>query len=309
MYTAVINRFSDDFLSEAMSKLHADFYADAMHQVDAPVEQNQQIAEDSFLVRVSAPSIAAKVIPGQFVMMRMTARDAPLIGRALAVFDVIRDEHGNPRWIDLVYLRKGTFTQTLASSPLGTSVTLWGPLGNGFDIRPCDRLIMAAGGIGQTPMLLLGREALGIQTFGSPPRHSGWAGQVEIIYGARRASLLAGVDQFRDAGFQVSLCTDDGSAGQQRRVPELVEQRLADIPDDTATRVVTCGPEIMMEKVAEACAARNIDCQVSMETPMACGIGICFSCVAKVRQDGPEPWDYKRTCVEGPIFDAARILW
>lgn len=292
-----------------MSKLHADFYADAMQQVDASIVRNDQIAEATYLVRISVPAIAKSVVPGQFVMIRMTGRDAPLIGRALAVFDVIDDDQGNARWIDLVYLRKGTLTQALAASPLGTSVTVWGPLGNGFDPRPCDHLIMAAGGIGQTPMLLLGREAIGTQSFGQPPRAEGWAKHAELIYGARRASLLAGVDEFRAAGFDVTLCTDDGSLGQQRLVPDLVQERLAGIPPGTRVRVVTCGPEIMMEKVAEVCLDKAVDCQVSMETPMACGIGICFSCVARIRQDGPDQWDYKRTCVEGPIFDAEKICW
>jgi len=292
-----------------MSKLHADFYADAMHQVDAPIERNDLIAEATYLVRVPVPEIARQVLPGQFVMIRMSGRDAPLIGRALAVFDVIHDEAGQPHWIDLVYLRKGAFTQTLAASPLGTRVTLWGPLGNGFANRTCDRLIMAVGGIGQTPMLLLGREALGKQSFGLPPRTGGWAAQAEVIYGARRASLLAGVEEFRASGFEVTLCTDDGSAGIKRLVPDMLKTRLDELPQGSRVRVVTCGPEIMMQKVSEVCAARHIDCQVSMETPMACGIGICFSCVAKVRQDGPEPWDYQRTCVEGPIFDAERMYW
>ena len=169
---------------------------------------------------------------------------------------------------------------------------------------------MVAGGIGQTPMLVLGREALGTQTFGSPPRHSGWSGSVELIYGARRASLLAGVDDFRAAGFHVTLCTDDGSEGQQRLAPDLLAERLQEIDPSEKVRVVTCGPEIMMEKVAEICSNAAVDCQVSMETPMACGIGICFSCVAQVRQPGgPQEWDYKRTCVEGPIFDAEKSCW
>jgi len=164
------------------------------------------------------------VVPGQFVMIRIAGISAPLIGRALAVYDVIEDQSGEPTWIDLVYLRKGTFTTVLADSPLGTEVTLWGPLGNGFSNRRCDRLIMAVGGIGQTPMLLLGREAMGTQSLGQPSRSNGWAchdgepSKVELIYGARRASLLAGVDDFLAAGFDVTLCTDDGSAGQQRLV-------------------------------------------------------------------------------------------
>ncbi len=292
-----------------MSKLHADFYADSMHQIDSAIERNDLIGEDTYLIRVAAEPIAGAVVPGQFVMIRLSGIDAPLIGRALAVYDVINDSDKNAKWIDLVYLRKGTFTSALAQAPLGTKVTLWGPLGNGFDNRVCDRLIMVAGGIGQTPMLLLGREAMGTQSFGDPGRANRWAPRVELIYGARRASLLAGVDDFRAAGFEVTLCTDDGSAGQQRLVPDVLADRLANVADGERIRVATCGPEIMMEKVAEICQSASIDCQVSMETPMACGIGICFSCVAQVRQEGPEEWDYKRTCVEGPIFDANRICW
>ena len=292
-----------------MAQLHADYYADSMVQWDTSIERNQRIAEETYLVRIEAASIARAVVPGQFVMIRMRGTDSPLIGRALAVYDVVSDDQGNPTWLDLVYLRKGTLTTALAQAPTGTEVTLWGPLGNGFSNRSCDRLIMAAGGIGQTPMLVLGREALGTQSFASPNRESGWCRNVELIYGARRESLLAGVDDFRDAGFQVTLCTDDGSAGQQKLVPEVLAERLAERKEGETIRVVTCGPEIMMEKVAEICLAASVDCQVSMETPMACGIGICFSCVAQVRQDGPEEWDYKRTCVEGPIFDAEKICW
>jgi dihydroorotate dehydrogenase electron transfer subunit len=292
-----------------MSKLHAQYYADGLIQTDAAITRQERIAEATFKLRVEAPEIAAAVVPGQFVMIRLSGTDAPLIGRALAVYDVVQDDQGQPSWIDLVYIRKGTLTTALAASPPGSGLTLWGPLGNGFDNRPCERLIMAAGGIGQTPMLLLGREALGGHAFGDPPRSNGWAKQVELIYGARSASLLAGVDDFANAGFELSLCTDDGSRGKQQRVPDVLAERLGRITDGESVRVATCGPEIMMEKVAEICAARSIDCQVSMETPMACGIGICFSCVAKVRQDGPEQWDYKRTCVEGPIFDADQIVW
>jgi dihydroorotate dehydrogenase electron transfer subunit len=64
----------------------------------------------------------------------------------------------------------------------------------------------------------------------------------------------------------------------------------------------------MMEAVAEVCHERHAPCQVSLETPMACGIGICFSCVAKVK-DAAGDWDYRRTCVEGPVFEAEQLVW
>jgi dihydroorotate dehydrogenase electron transfer subunit len=64
----------------------------------------------------------------------------------------------------------------------------------------------------------------------------------------------------------------------------------------------------MMQAVAEVCRGSGVPCRVSLETPMACGVGICFSCVTKVMQPDGE-WDYKRTCVEGPVFDAEKIVW
>lgn len=286
-------------------------YADAIAQIQSPLVVNEAIAENTYLMRVSAPHIAKTFRPGQFVMIRIAGMDAPLIGRAFAIYDVHDGEDGSPEFIDLIYLRKGALTQPLSAAPVGTQISLWGPLGNSFidehvQRQPCDRLIMAVGGIGQTPMLVTGRDAL----------DNGWADRVEMIYGARRASLLAGVNDFRAAGFGVTLCTDDGSEGQQARVPDVLADRLADlrsVSSEQRIRILTCGPEIMMEKVAEVGARYGAEVLVSMETPMACGIGICFSCVAKIRLEDAAPgqceWDYKRTCVEGPIFNANDVCW
>ncbi len=282
--------------------------------VDTAIEQLRQLATNTYCVRVAAPEIARTVVPGQFVMIRLSGRETPLIGRALAVYDVIDDASGEPHWIDLAFIRKGALTTPLSESPVGTRVSVWGPLGNGFSTTPCDLLVMAAGGVGQTPMLMLAKEATGARQYGSSaaPRPTGWAKQVRIVYGARTAGLLAGVDDFRATGIDVQLCTDDGTAGVSARVPQrlsdLLDQDLAAAPEQSI-RVVSCGPEIMMQKVAEGCLARSIPCEVSLETPMACGIGICFTCVAMVRPAEDQPWDYKRTCVEGPVFDARQIVW
>lgn len=298
---------------------HATHYADNIACLDSRLDQIVEVARDTFRVRIPAPDIAARAVPGQFVMIRLTDRNAPLIGRALAIWDVIDDQAGVPHAIDLIFVKKGALTTPLSQAAVGTGVSLWGPLGNGFSNEPCDRLVIAAGGVGQTPMLMLARAALGQRTYGqssaaqaSPRRSAGWAKSVRIVYGARTADLLAGVDDFRAAGLDVRLCTDDGSIGEPGYVPDQLFRGLdEELSRDPAQRirVVTCGPEIMMRKVAEGCQVRGIPCEVSMETPMACGIGICFSCVAMVREAAGEPWDYKRTCVEGPVFDGTRIVW
>ncbi|MEX2561178.1 MAG: dihydroorotate dehydrogenase electron transfer subunit, partial [Pirellulales bacterium] len=107
----------------------------------------------------------------------------------------------------------------------------------------------------------------------------------------------------------VLTSTDDGSAGRPGLVTALLEEELSRgerVQPGTRPHVVCCGPEPMMAAVATIARRAGLPCQVSLETPMACGIGICFSCVAKVR-DAQGGWDYRRTCVEGPIFDAASI--
>jgi dihydroorotate dehydrogenase electron transfer subunit len=115
------------------------------------------------------------------------------------------------------------------------------------------------------------------------------------------------VPDFQAAGIDVRMSSDDGSVGHHGLVTDTLKQVL----DETAAEdrlVVCCGPEPMMHAVSELCGTRGVRCFVSLETPMACGIGICFSCVTKVRQaDGS--WDWKRTCVEGPIFEAEKIEW
>jgi dihydroorotate dehydrogenase electron transfer subunit len=193
-----------------------------------------------------------------------------------------------------------------------------GPLGNTFSVEPVNHLVMAVGGVGQTPMLAVGREALGSQAYGNEVNdlldgnqtlsRKGYAKKVTLLYGARTAGRLAGVQDFRDAGFDVRLATDDGSIGTPKQVTDLLRDLLEATPANESIRIVSCGPEPMMAAVSAIAKEKNISCEVSLETPMACGIGICFSCVAKIRQTDGQ-WDYQRTCVEGPIFDAAKLVW
>ena len=120
----------------------------------------------------------------------------------------------------------------------------------------------------------------------------------------RSAGYLAGLDDFRALGVEVAISTDDGSAGHHGFVTDLVKQTLSG--RNPPTRLIGCGPEPMMHVLADLSVAAGVPCELSLETPMACGIGACFSCVAKIKQaDGH--WDYRRVCVEGPVFDAARV--
>jgi len=278
-------------------------HANHRWQGTVAVEENVRLARDTYRVRFRAPEIARRVVPGQFVMMRIAGVLDPLLGRALAVYDVI-DQKGKPSMLDIVYLVVGRMTEQLATLETGSLLDVWGPLGNGFPPRPTGHLVMVAGGIGQTPFLALARECLGQRAYGDPPRRAPRADQVTLCYGAKSKEYLSSVDDFRTCGVTIHLATEDGSEGHRGLVTELVRPVVE--ASDQPCRIVCCGPEAMMAATARIARELGVPCEVSLETPMACGLGICFSCVAKIR-DGRGGWDYRRTCVDGPVFDAESV--
>jgi len=288
--------------------LHAAYYADQAVQQTVEIIENVRLARDTYRLRFRAPRTALRIVPGQFLMLRLAGVSDPLIGRPLALYDTVLSSAGAPPAIDVVYLVKGKLTSRLCRLQPGQLIDVWGPLGNGFAHHspPASHLIMVAGGIGYTPFLALAQEALGTKQYGDPPRNVPRAARVTFCYGVRSADYLAGVEDFQKLGVDVRLATDDGSRGHHGLVTDLVRRSLEE--NSGGARIVCCGPERMMEAVAHIAQQAKVPCQVSLETPMACGVGICFTCVAKVRQAGGA-WDYKRTCVEGPVFDADLIEW
>ena len=308
-------------------------YADAAAYAPARIVSHKQIADNTWRLRLDCPEIASAAIPGQFAMVRIPRRSDPLLARPLAVYDTFSDEAGEQqgqevrRYADFIYAVHGRFTTALREIPAGQELIAWGPLGNGFRIPAVDHLVLVAGGIGQTALLSLGRERLGQSAYGLasrllPPR----AHRVTCCWGARHAGLFGGIDDFRAAGVDVHQATLDGSVGLRGTVVDLLDSLDSRKPSWRAPgraptphaalnaassrglHIACCGPDPMMAAVARWSAARQISCDVSLEAPMACGIGICFTCVARVR-DESGGWDYRRTCIEGPVFNATCIDW
>ncbi len=272
-------------------------------QCEATVDAVRLMAHDTWAVRIHAPDLAARITPGQFFMVRPANGSDPLLGRPFALYDVYRDDQGQPLGVEFGFVKVGKMTTIMSDWQPGDRVQIWGPLGNGFPVANCRRLILVAGGIGQTPFLGVAREALRLADYGRPVPQ-----QPELItlcYGVRSSQYLAGLDDFEMPGLELQVATDDGSYGHHGYVTELLKQQLA--TEIQKTHVYCCGPEPMMKAVAEVCESAGVPCWLSLETPMACGFGACFSCVTKVREDDGT-WDYRRTCVEGPVFAAERLI-
>ena len=279
-------------------------------QATVRVVANEPIARDTFRLRLAAPDLARAIRPGQFVMVRPMAGAGPLLGRPFALYDVIRAADGTPQAVDLVYLVVGAGTQALSRLRSGDPVVAWGPLGNGFGPGPGgdESVVFVAGGIGQTPFLALGKWWLGRARYGSSPvtTPAPTTHAATLLYGVRSSDMAAGLDDFEAAGIAVELATDDGSAGHHGFVTDLLARRLE--RGDRPARVVGCGPPAMLAALARLTSRYELACDVSLENHMACGFGVCFSCVAPIRQpDGST--DLRRVCVEGPIFAASAVAW
>lgn len=264
-----------------------------------PVLANRSLACNTYLLRLHAPLLAQRIRPGQFLMIRLGKGTDPLLGRPFALYDTVLDDGGQAVAVDVVYLVVGKLTRLLCQLRPGDEVQLWGPLGNGFPrVAGLDHVGLVAGGIGQTPFLAHLRELLGTRGYGGQPAQRG-ARQVSLYYGVRTATLAAGVEDFRQAGATVHVATDDGSLGYHGLVTQLLQQH------EPPQHLFGCGPEPMLHALADLAQRWQTPCHLSLETPMACGVGICFSCVTRLRTG--TGWDYRRVCVDGPIFPAENL--
>lgn len=269
------------------------------------VVENELVAQNTYRMRIACPELAQSFRPGQFCMIRKPGANDPLLGRPFAIYDLWEDESG--AGVDVMYLVVGKATAGFAELLPGQPIEIWGPLGNGFSLdSSVKHLIMLAGGIGQTPFLTLAKEALS--------KRSGCnaAPKITLCYGARSKDAFAGLDDFKKQGINLALATVDGTAPEgfdcrQGFATDPMKEIFESEPAD-GLFVCACGPRPMLIAAQKLMNQYNVRGQMSLETPMACGLGICFTCVAKI-QDDSGAWDYKRTCKEGPVFDAKRILW
>jgi dihydroorotate dehydrogenase electron transfer subunit len=234
---------------------------------------------------------------GQFAMVRSAAwGQAPLLPRPMSLLTA-----GERPSILIKVVGEGT--RRLAHASSGEPFDLLAPLGVPWHPCPEGRLpLLVAGGVGVAPLLFLARE---LAARGGP--------RALVLYGARTALDLP-LDFELAAVAELRVATEDGSRGTHGRVTALLERALDElVARQQAVKVYTCGPEAMMAAVAALAAARGVPCEASLETPMACGYGVCLGCpVARAPSAAASPpgsGGFLYACTEGPCVDAASIDW
>jgi len=245
-----------------------------------------------FLLTFLHPETAREARPGQFVMIKAGASAEPPLRRPFSILGASPERETFTLFVKAI----GPGSNALCALPLGGIAQCLGPLGHPFSPPPDGtEAALVGGGYGVAPFSFLGDE---LARRGQAAR---------LFYGGRTRAELPLLGRLRDQGIEVVPATEDGSVGAKGRVTLALEAQL-----DRATkpqRLYACGPEAMLHAVARIAAARGLEAEVSLDPWMGCGVGTCLGCVVRVQGQGDARWKYRCACTEGPVFDAARVVW
>ncbi|HKC26386.1 MAG TPA: dihydroorotate dehydrogenase electron transfer subunit, partial [Jatrophihabitans sp.] len=237
---------------------------------------------------------AARFKPGHFVAVAVGGENTSMILRRAFALCGAKPRDTLAGTIEFVVAEHGPGTRWLVQRRAGESLDVVGPLGNPFPIPSAPtRAVLVGGGYGTAPLLPLAQTLLDAGS------------EVEFVAGAATATRLYGELAAKRMVGRVSVTTDDGSAGEKGLVTDVLAQAIERI---NAEIVYACGPMGMLQAVGELAGQRAIRAQVAVEESMACGIGVCMTCVLPVRAaDGKSR--FVRSCVDGPVFDALNVRW
>lgn len=258
-----------------------------MHIEDGTVVAHEPVGAAYRVLTLRLPTVAAKARPGQFVHLRLAMLHDAVLRRPFSIYQVDGD------CLAILYKTVGRGTAAMKDLAPGATVSVIGPLGNGFPLPEAKATavpVLVAGGYGVAPLYFL---ATRLARTG-----------LLFVGGATRADILC-VDQFTTLGWDVRLATDDGSLGMRGLVTAPLDTWLTDARREP--EFFACGPNGMLKAVGERAITGGWTGWLSLDRHMGCGVGACLACVQRIRKDGAET--LARVCKEGPIFESREIVW
>ena len=250
---------------------------------NAVILSQEEIAHQIFSMWIESDRIANAAVPGQFISV-YSNDSGRMLPRPISICETDKEKHA----MRIVYRIAGKGTEEFSSYQKGDKIDILGPLGNGFPLDRCKKgrkIFLIGGGIGIPPMVQLAKEA---------------EGGVQVIAGYRSERFLT--EELGQNG-TLYVATEDGSAGTKGTVLDCIRENGL-----TADVICACGPTPMLRAVKEYAKEQGIECWISMEERMACGIGACLACVCRSKEvDDHSRVHNKRICKEGPVFNAEDI--
>lgn len=241
-----------------------------------------------------APDIAEQARPGQFIQIAVPPDRTFMLRRPFSIHQASR-RGGWAGTLEIVFDVVGPGTAWLAEVKPHDTLDVIGPLGRAFRQRDeLTRCLLVGGGYGAAPLYFLADEL----------RQTGK--EAHLLVGARSHERVFKPIEGKRIADSMLVTTEDGSLGERGRVTDVLEAVADHVGADV---VYACGPNLMLRAVADFCLARGLPCQVAVEEMMACGLGVCWTCVVPyVSTDGKGWWNL-RACTEGPVFNGARVWW
>ncbi len=251
--------------------------------IDLTVTENIRLHANYALLKLTGSTVLPEMLPGQFAEIRVDGSPSTFLRRPISINYV--DRNLNEIWFLIQLVGNGT--RQLGKVEKGDVINAILPLGNGFTIPelPSKKLLLVGGGVGAAPLLYLGEQLV---KHGSEPT---------FLLGAKTHKDLLQMELFEAYG-NVYTTTEDGSYGEKGYV---TQHSLLENTD--FTHIYSCGPMPMMMAVAKYAKSKSIDCEVSLENTMACGVGACLCCVENTTEG------HLCVCKEGPVFNIKKLLW
>jgi dihydroorotate dehydrogenase electron transfer subunit len=237
-----------------------------IYNIKVKILSRKEVAPNIYLMRLKAPEIAQDALSGQFIHIKCSKDNYPLLRRPLSIHQVDKEKEE----IFILFQAVGEGTKLLADRTIGDDLDIMGPMGNGFNIYPeSKKIVIIGGGIGVAPLLALCEESIR------------QGKEAQVLIGALKKELVIREESFKILGAKVEVATDDGSYRYKGLVTDLLERMIKE--GWLADQIFACGPKPMLKKISEIALQANINYQVSMEERMACGIGACLGCVCKIK--------------------------
>jgi dihydroorotate dehydrogenase electron transfer subunit len=260
-------------------------------QISSSILRIEEITEKVFKLTLSSPYIANNGKPGNFIHIKVSETTTPLLRRAFSL------HRTDPRKAEIEVLFKvvGSGTEILSKKKKGEVLDLIGPLGNSFSPPSRNqKAMMVAGGMGLAPLWFLLNELLKNRNIKK--------GDITFFQGARSKNGILYSRELSSLGVKHLISTEDGSSAYRGLVTELLVKEMK-IKDKVT--IYACGPAGMVSFLSRISRKANLDCEVSLEAHMPCGVGTCAGCVVKIEKN--KIVEYKKICSDGPIFDAREV--
>ena len=252
----------------------------------AKVVEHYEFTPGYYYLTVEAPKMAAEMVPGQFVHVRVPTLEASALRRPFSVFDA---KDGK---VFIMYKTVGRGTKALNKVAAGDFVEIEGPLGRGFPETCSGPALLVGGGFGVAPLHFLARK---FKEKGIP--------SILFVGGRTKNDLLA-LDKFAELGIPVKVATNDGSEGAKGFVVGPLDETINTLREHGSKfELFTCGPDGLLKAITERAVSLKVPGWISVDRHMICGVGACFACIQKTVRGN------SRCCIEGPIFPAEELIW